>query len=239
MINKFLKLSILVLFVFCAFESAKAQLTKTTVSLTGNVTNAVTKEPVTVILKVKNDKGKTVNAAKSNAAQDGQYFIAGLKPGQTYFITIAQNDFFKENFEIKIPNTHQYKEISRDFLVKPLEKGIHIPLPIPPFELNKAKLRFGANELLFGFKNSMVNNPNIRFEILCYPDNNNDKSLNKKMTNERCKALMNYFASAGVDVTRMTIKGSQKTDPLNPPPTRKRAKGKRYIGTSYIVVTSF
>ncbi len=40
-----------------------------------------------------------------------------------------------------------------------------------------------------------------------------------------------------VDVTSITTRTVNTTDPLNPPPIRKAAKGKRYVGPVYLVVT--
>ena len=137
-----------------------------------------------------------------------------------------------------LPISSKYQEISRDFLVKPLKVEAKIPFRVPPFELHKTKIRFGSEDFLEELLGTMVNNPNVKFEILCYPDNDNDPISNKRMTEERCKALTAYFTTNGVNMERITIMGSDKTDPNNPPPATKRAKGKRYIGSSYIVIKS-
>ncbi len=238
MLKRFFGLVLLTVFLAGA-HLILAQAGKSLVSLSGNVTNAVTKEPVTVYLKILDSQGKTVTVGRSSAADKGKFFIPGLQPGETYYVEIKQKDYFHEKYEIKLPNTGKYNEISKDFLVKPLVKGIHIPIAVPPFELNKSKLRFGINEVLDDYKNSLVNNPTINFQILCYPDNDKDKDGNKKLTDERAKSLMNYFVSAGIDLSRITIQGMDQTDPNNPPPKEKTAKGKRYIGTTYIVISEF
>ncbi len=236
---KLIRKLIVITVVIGTMISMSAQAAKGVVTLTGNVTNAVTKEPVSMILKILDSQGKMVAVGRSNAADKGKFFIPGLQPGETYYVEIKQKDYFHEKFEIKIPNTGKYAELSRDFIVKPLVKGIHIPLAVPPFELNKSKLRFTVGEILDDYKNSLMNNPAVNFQIVCYPDNDKDKPANKKITEERAKALMNFFISAGIDLSRISIQGMDSTDPNNPPPKEKRAKGKRYIGTSYIVVTEF
>ncbi|TAL70311.1 MAG: hypothetical protein EPN82_03125 [Bacteroidetes bacterium] len=222
------------------FQSeAKAQLIQTVVALTGNVFDAVSKAPVTATIKITDEGGKRVNQTRSNAIENGTYYVTSLKPGKTYFVNITKEDYFDEKFKITLANTDKYEEISRDFLIKPKGKGVKIPLPVPPFELNKSKLRYGAEDLLEGIQSTLVNNPDVKFEIVCYPDNDKDPKQNQKLTDERCQSLKDYFTANGVEGMRFKIQGSATTDPLRPPPTSKMAKGKRYIGTSYIVVTDY
>lgn len=210
---------------------------KVVVALTGNIYNEVTLEPVTVFIKVFDENGNRVASTRSNSAENGYYYITGLKPGKKYTLNITQQDFFKEIHQIEIPLTDRYVEISRDFVVKPLVVGAKLMLIVPPFELNKSKLRYGAEMILDDYKNSYINNPEVNFEIQCYPDNDENKSENQKLTEERCQAIKNYFVSNGIDSSRITIKSFNTTDPKNPPPTKKRAKGKRYIGSTYFVIT--
>jgi outer membrane protein OmpA-like peptidoglycan-associated protein len=219
--------------------TSSAQLLNTVVALTGNVFDAVTREPVTAFITVKDENGDKISATRSNAYEKGYYYVTGLKPGRKYTILLNKPDYFKEKFELTVANTDKYVEISKDFLMKPLVKGVQIPFVVPPFELNKTKLRFGGEELLDDIKNSLTNNTNIKFQILCYPDKADDQYENEKITLERCKAIMAYFVANGVDASRITMLGSGKPDPKNPPPTKTKAKGKKYIGPSYIVVTDF
>src|SRR3989339_1026708 len=216
-----------------------AQLIQTVVALTGNVFDGISKAPVTATIKITDENGKRVNQTRSNAIENGSYYVTSLRPGNTYFVNITKEDYFDEKFKITVANTDKYEEISRDFLIKPKAKGAKIPLPVPPFELNKSKLRYGAEDLLEGIQSTLVNNPDVKFEIICYPDNDKDVKMNQKLTDERCEALKEYLMANGVESLRFKTKGSATTDPLKPPPTAKMAKGKRYIGTSYIVVTDF
>jgi OmpA-OmpF porin, OOP family len=220
-------------------QQSPAQLVGPVVSMSGNVFNEITREPVTVFLVVLDESGQRVNATRSNAAENGYYYITGLKPGKKYFISMAQKGFFREKFEVSVANTSKYEEISRDFLVKPLEKNTSIKIQVTPFELNKSKLRYGSDFLLNDFKNTLLNNPEVKFEIICYPDNSNDQTANQTLTDERANALKEFFISKGIDAIRFTAHGSGTVDTKNPPPTKKAAKGKRYIGPTYIVVKEF
>jgi outer membrane protein OmpA-like peptidoglycan-associated protein len=232
---------ILILIVSYTFgtQVSSAQLVKAVIAVTGNIFDAVTKEPVTALLIIQDENGKKVNQTRSNSAENGLYYIPSLSPGKKYFITVNKPNYFTDKFEIQLANSDKYNEISRDFLIKPKDKGVKIPVPVPPFEANRSKLRYGAAELLESFTNTLKSNPDVKFQIQCYPDNTLDKNKNQTITDERCKAIMDYFVSSGIDASRISLKGSSTTDPKNPPPTQKAAKGKRYIGPTYIVVVDF
>lgn len=214
----------------------KAQLVNTVVGVTGKVMNSETKEPVRVDIYVYDSSEKQINKINSNSA-DGYYYIAGLKPGNTYYIEMMQEGFFKEKYEIKIVNTDKYLEISRDFLVRPLEEGISLKIPVPPFEINKSKLRFGSALILEDITNTLKNNPDVYFTIVSYPDNEDSPEENMQLTEGRANSLKDFFAINGINPKRIDIEGNKKIDPNNPKPIEKAAKGKRYIGTTYLMIT--
>jgi len=234
------KTLIFVLVIFTAFSGkSSSQMISPVISLTGSVYDAITKEPVTVMLVVSDETGKRLNAARSNATENGYYYLTSMKAGHKYTISISTPNYLKEKYNIFIQEATRYTELSKDFLVKPVLIGAMIPIKVPPFEVTKSKLRVGAEDFLEDIKGTLENNPNVKFEIDCFPDNNTDKKENKTLTEERAKSLMNYFTANGIDAGRITISGSATTDPKNPPPTKKAAKGKRYIGPSYIKIVEF
>lgn len=210
---------------------------KTVVSLTGNVFNQVTKQPETTAVLVMKD-GKRVTATRSRASENGYYYITGLKAGESYDIKLQKKGFMDQQFSIQVPNTDKYAEISKDFLIMPKEVGVKLPLTVAPFEYNKSKLRVGSDIVLDDLQETLKLNPDVIIQILSYPDNNKDKKINEALTKERAESLKSYFVSQGVDVSRMTISPNQSTDPDYPPPTEKAAKGKRYIGKSYLKIVS-
>jgi hypothetical protein len=214
------------------------QFTSAVVSISGTVKNAITKEPMTVYVVAFDQGGKKVNVARSNSSENGYYFLTGLKPGNTYQIVVEFSGFIREEYTLDIPPTTHYTEFSKDFALVPLSVGVSIPIPVPPFELNKSKLRFGSEDFIEPFAKEFSQNKKIKFEIICYPDNTNGDNDNLKLTEERAKSLMSFFISKGVDPEQIRIKGNAEPDPTNPPPTEKRAKGKRYIGPTYLHIIS-
>lgn len=210
---------------------------QTVVSLTGNVFNQVSKQPETTALIVtKNDR--RVTATRSRASENGYYYLTGLKAGESYEIKLKKKGFMDQLVSIQVPNTDKYTEISKDFLIMPKEAGVKLPLSVPPFEYNKSKLRVGSDIFLSDLYETLALNPSVKFQIISFPDNNKNKNENTELTTERANSLKDYFTKNGIDATRISIAPNNSTDPNNPPPTEKAAKGKRYIGKSYIKIVS-
>ena len=234
--TKYFILSIIVLLAF-GNEANSQGFIKTVVSLTGNVFNQVTKQPETTALLVMKD-GKRVTATRSRASENGYYYLTGLKAGESYDIRLEKKGFMDQIVSVEVPNTDKYAEISKDFLIMPKESGVKIPISVPPFEYNKSKLRVGSEIFLDDLQETLKLNPEVKIQIVSYPDNNKDKGENQELTKERAESLKNYFVSKGIEASRITTNPNQSTDPDNPPPTEKAAKGKRYIGPSYLKIVS-
>jgi outer membrane protein OmpA-like peptidoglycan-associated protein len=226
---------LIIIFVIILVLPARAQFTKAIVSLTGEVIDQTDRRPATVTMVVYNSEGEEVQKTKTNS-RTGYYFITGLHPGKNYTIDFVSGEYLDEKHLVKIPPTKRYAEFSRDFLVKPKRQGAKIRIAVPPFELRKTKLRYGADYFLEDYLGVMLENPGVNFKIACYPDENAGEDVNLKLTRGRCMALKEYFVSGGVDTARLAVEPHKVPDPDNPLPKRKRAKGKRYIGTTYLII---
>lgn len=209
---------------------------KTVVAVTGNILDHVTKEPVSAKITAYDETGKKVNSTKSNSYENGYYYMPSLSAGKTYQFVIELNGYLLEKVEVKIAPSDKYLEVSRDFVIKPNNSDVLIKLPTSPFELHKSKLRFGSGIVLDDMANTLVNNPKVNFAIVSFPDNSENATKNQELTTNRSQSLMDYFVIKGIDPDRIQVEGSSKVDDLNPPPTGKQSKGKRYIGPTYIKI---
>ncbi len=239
MFNNICKYSLLI-FTFLIVLSTQvfSQWTSAVVAVTGAVIDEVTKKPISVNIVIFDNTGKKINSTKSNASDSGYYFVTGLSSGKNYTFEISSDNYLKEIRTFSIPNTDKYLEISKDFSMMPNFIGAHIPFSVSPFEYNKTKIRFGASSALENFYSTLKNNPNVKFTILSFPDNNENNEHNLELTKQRANALLDYFIINGIEPSRMMIKESAVTDSKLAPPIEKMAKGKKYIGTTYIVINS-
>ena len=225
-------------FVFAASVlSSSAQFTSTVVSLTGSVLDQYTKKPVALTVEVLDSDGEKFSKAKSNA-RDGYYFLTGLKPGKKYIVQITDSRYLKYIDEFEVPNTDKYSDYSKDIQVTTSRINSEILVSVSPFELSKASIRPGVDNYLKEYVDILLDNPTVKVAIEVYPDNDTDKNKNKLLTFGRAEALKNYFIQAGIDAGRLDLKNYDTVDPKNPPPSEKRAKGKRYVGSVILKITA-
>ncbi len=221
-----------------AISSASAQIKsiKLVVSLTGSVIDHQTRDYVTIRYEVFDEKGKRVARGRTNGLAKGYYFITGLKPGQKYSIKFFDMNYLRTEYKFDIPYTDKYAEYSKDFLVVPRQKDLKLFLSVPPFERGKTKLRYGIEHFLEFYTKLVVRNPRVKFQIQCFPDENGNPENNIKLTEGRANSLKSFFVKNGAKEKKIKIKASPITDTVHQPPVKKRSKGKRYIGSSYLVL---
>jgi hypothetical protein len=207
--------------------TAIAQFTLTVVSVSGTTIDEISGEPVKGQIIIKDEEGKIANRTRST----GKYFATGLKPGKKYIMEISADGYFLKSYDLVLPKTDKYEELSRDFTLKPMKAGVKIPIKVIPFDKGKTKMRDGADYIFKDMIQIMRKNRRSEFEIEVYPEKANEKQF----ALERANALKNYFSENKIRAA-LTVKAHEITDPNNPPPVSKRSKGHRYKGSIYLTV---
>ncbi len=207
------------------------------ITITGYVYDEVSFEPLNNVLILVQPQRATLKEWTSKTHSGGYYLITGLKPGERYTLRLRKAGYFETEYELRLPQTEKYTELSRDFLMKPLREGIRIPLTVSPFPYKKAKFKFGAEEILDDLVRLLKINPSVHVRLEIYPDTETDTTFNRTLTEARAQLLKDYLVQNGIAADRIETLASPTPDPLNPPPVKKRAKGKFYIGPVYLVIT--
>jgi len=101
------------------YKVTEAQFISVVLSLTGNVIDKVTNEPLSMRLEAFDSEGNRIYYGRTKAENDGYYFITGLKPGAKYTLKLSDNDEYKEMLEVvNLPDVESYEEIKKDILVE-------------------------------------------------------------------------------------------------------------------------
>jgi OmpA-OmpF porin, OOP family len=82
------------------------------------------------------------------------------------------------------------------------------------FDVNKYDLKPEYLPFLDEVVLVLKQNPNIKVTIEGHTDSSGSDALNNKLSQDRAKAVMNYFVSKGVDQTRLAAIGFGKTRPI-------------------------
>lgn len=210
-------------------------LINTVIAVTGKVINANDKSPVSVKIIAYDESGKKINSTRSNET-DGSYYLTKLQPNHIYNFIISDEKYLITKYTLNIPDLKKYSEISKDFIVYPKGANIKIKLNVPPFEFNKSKIKYAYGVLLEDQVSLFLENPDVKFSIVCYPDNDDNLADNATISSERAQSLADFLIIKGIDPNRITLVQNSSCDPNNPKPVAKAAKGKKYIGTTYFVI---
>ena len=207
----------------------------TVVTLTGFMLNGNTLAPVEANYAVY-ENGKKLGQSRKSNATDG-FLVTGLKPGGSYTMRIEDPRYFRQEFPITLPQTSKYAEISKDFIVRTMETGRKIMVVPPPFDLRKNVVKSGVEDDIKNLAQMLSMNPSVNIELVCYPDEDVAAAAATATSNARGAALKAAMEKSGVSGARISVRSVTTVDPINPPPLKKGAKGKRYVGSVYLVIT--
>jgi outer membrane protein OmpA-like peptidoglycan-associated protein len=113
--------------------------------------------------------------------------------------------FHSEN--IDLPATSGYKEYEKDILLKKVEVGEAIVLRNIFFDLDKATLRPASTAELERLLKLMTDNPTLKIEISGHTDSQGDNAYNKKLSENRAKAVVDYLIGKGIPTSRLVFAG--------------------------------
>jgi outer membrane protein OmpA-like peptidoglycan-associated protein len=165
--------------------------------------------------------------------ETGEYFIT-LPVGKDYTFTVNRKGylFFSELYPLsKNQPDSTYK---KDIPLQPFELNASLVLKNILFETNSADLQqislIEINRLL-----QLLNeNPTLKVQINGHTDNVGKPADNLKLSANRAKSVVDYLASKGIAITRLTYKGFGETKPIADNTTEAgRAQNRR---TEFVII---
>jgi outer membrane protein OmpA-like peptidoglycan-associated protein len=169
-------------------------------------------------------------------AGPGFGYVSGLpvKAGDTYYLMVD----FSENYD-KIPNGftiyfyNLWPAKPKILLQKRPSKNPSLPTPIVLenvlFETNKTILLKGSTVSLDKLVSQMQANKTMKIEVRGHTDNTGDEVKNKKLSEKRAKAIVDYLVSKKIDMTRLSYKGFGSKQPLASNDTEEGKKKNRRV----------
>lgn len=98
------------------------------------------------------------------------------------------------------------------------------------FDLNKHDLSSSANSVLSEIVDLMVENPDIKLNVVGHSSDDGEPTANLILSEKRAKEVANYIISKGIDADRITSEGKGSSEPLN---TNNRAENRR---TEFVII---
>lgn len=194
----------------------------------GKVLDAKTKQPLAASISYQNlATNKNLGYANSNSV-DGQYSIV-LQAGNNYEFLADAPNYYPISDNLDLGKLHEFKEITRDLYLAPIEKGVAIRLNNLFFDFNKAELKSESLGELTRLATLLKNNPTMKIEISGHTDNVGTDAYNLPLSMKRAQAVRDFLTGKGIDAARLIAKGYGKTKPLKPGDTEEIRKLNRRV----------
>lgn len=181
--------------------------------LKGTITDALTKKPLEATIElIDNVKNEVVASFTSNSST-GRYLVS-LPAGRNYGIAVKKEGylFHSENFDI--PATAAFQEVTKDVELKNVAVGSKIILKNIFFDFDKATLRPESTNELERLTKLLQDVPTLKIEIGGHTDSKGADDYNKKLSDNRAKAVVEYLVSKGISVSRLTSMGYGEEQPI-------------------------
>jgi len=185
------------------------------VLVSGKVYNAKNKKPIKATIYYEDlNSGKHLGFARSNP-RTGEYTIV-LPYGKKYGVRAEAKNFISTNENFDFVAINEYKEITRDLFLSPIEVGQSVKLNNVFFVQGKDIIRKESYPELDRLVDLMKNNfsMEIRLEGHTESGGNRKQDLLLKLSQERVYAVKRYLIDKGIKASRITGKGFGGLKPL-------------------------
>ena len=195
--------------------------------ISGKVFNAKTKQPISADITYQLlPDGQEAGLANSNPV-DGTYKIV-LPSGKKYAFSAAVPGFIAVNENIDLSDLKEYKEITQDLYLVPIEVGQTVRLNNIFFETGKSDLLPASYVELDKLVKVLNENPNMEIEVEGHTDNVGSDPFNLSLSKNRAKAVYDYLIFKGISASRIKSNGYGETKPIETNDTEEgRAQNRR------------
>jgi outer membrane protein OmpA-like peptidoglycan-associated protein len=193
-------------------KQVKVEMNTNTTILKGHIIDAFTKQPLEAgIVLTNNENAEVITEQKSDTTG---FYLTVMPSGKNYRF-VAEKDgylFHSENYEI--PPSKGYQEIVLDVELKRVSVGSRIILRNIFFDFDQATLKKESTAELRNLLEIMTELPTLKIEISGHTDSKGSADYNKKLSERRAKAVVDYLVAKGVAPERFTYKGFGMERPL-------------------------
>ena len=149
---------------------------------------------------------------KNTISDDKGQFLFRLKQISTYALNGIKDGYYSSEVEVKteLYNRNQTLFIDFEMCVDPCGKAIN--LENINFDLNKAEIVAASIPDLQRIVKLMKDNPTIHVEMSSHTDSQGSDEHNRKLSQRRADATVNYIASQGISKDRLKGRGAGESE---------------------------
>ena len=146
--------------------------------------------------------------------ETGKYVFKSLLNELT--LEARGNGYKMATKNVKIPDDYSMPEMIVDITMYPLEvaSGEYYKIKSIFFDYGKADLKRESQIELERLYELMIKNPSLYVEVIGFTDSKSSASFNKKLSEKRARAAIDYLAEKGITVERFVAKGMGENSPI-------------------------
>jgi outer membrane protein OmpA-like peptidoglycan-associated protein/tetratricopeptide (TPR) repeat protein len=183
-----------------------------TTILKGHITDAFTKEPLEAeILLVNNENSEIISEQVSDSVG---FYKTVMLSGKNYGFSVQKEGYLFHSENYDIPASEGFQEITLNVELKKVSVGSKIILRNIFFDFDKATLKKESTAELEKLLEIMNEVPTLKIEISGHTDNKGSADYNKKLSERRAKAVVDYLLAKGVTPDRLRYAGYGMDRPL-------------------------
>ena len=179
----------------------------------GATIDAIENKPVEANMEIiDNSTGQKMETFVTNSATGK--FLLSLNAGRNYGISVQADGylFHSENFDI--PKQSSFSMVNKEIKLKNIKIGSKIALRNVFFDVGKSTVKAESNTELDRLVKLLKDVPGLKIELSGHTDNTGSESLNKKLSQDRATAVVNYLKAKGVVTERLSAKGYGSSQPI-------------------------
>jgi outer membrane protein OmpA-like peptidoglycan-associated protein len=205
----------------CCLELFAANKARTKKRVKGQFINCLTAAPLPgVKVTITQDDFNNVTLSRDVTDEQGKYEVL-LDEYQPFKIRAERDGFLPKEIEVTRISLRDTMIVSTRSCLEPPEKPfekVDKPIVIDNiyFDYDSATLRPESYPVLDSVVGLMERYPEMSIEVSGHTDNKGGAEYNRKLSEARAKAFVDYVVSKGIEATRMTSKGYGLSKPLAP-----------------------
>ncbi|GAB4027291.1 hypothetical protein GCM10028809_12420 [Spirosoma gilvum] len=206
----------------------------TAVTVTGKVSDAKNKRPVTATIDYQLSSSKTAVDSVQSFASTGAYKMT-LQKGQVYTYIVSARGYQSTNGVLDLSKVAGGKSVTRDIPLTPLAVGDKVTLKNVYFEMSKSDLLPASFAELDKLVTMMQDNPNMSIRLEGHTDIIGDHDKNLQLSRDRVIACQRYLVQKGIDIDRIQTIGYGDTRPILTKGTDEERKVNRRV--EFVILT--
>jgi len=181
--------------------------------ITGIVFDGISLEPIEARIRIFDNNTDSLILTTNSDVKDGSYIVT-LPSGINYGMNVTADNylFHSENFDL--PKDEAFKRIILDIPLYQVSEGAKVILKNIFFDFNSSVLRRESLPELFRIVNFLEENKGIKIEVSGHTDDIGSHEYNKKLSENRAKAVVDFLIEQGIDKSRLQYRGASFDEPI-------------------------